>query len=245
MKKVSSLVLSVLFSAILFTGCVVANISDSRAVSGKGAMESYEFRTGQYNAIKVDGYFEIRYHAASSDIVKLEIQPNLKEYITVEGKNGELLVSTTRNIRVSSGKTPVLTVSTPALNSLSISGACNFITNDKITSDSFTINLDGAGRGTAELDVKAFTADVSGAGSFKLSGKADSASLGLSGAGDLDALQLQTRVTRINLSGAGSIKISCSETLSINASGMGSVEYRGSPSVQLNVDGLVSVKKVE
>jgi len=60
----------------------------------------------------------------------------------------------------------------------------------------------------------------------------------------LNAFSLQTREASVNLSGAGSIKINCSEKLNIEASGVGEVEYSGSPSLSLNLSGAVSIRKV-
>ena len=230
---------------LCFSGCVVANFTtDERAVSGKGVPEKYEIYTGEYSGIRVEGLCEIQYFAAPSNTVTLEIQPNLREYYVVEVKNGELIVSNTRKINYSS-RSPVLTVSTPALNSLAIAGMCTFKINDKIKGDAFNLDIRGAGDGNAEFDVNSLKASMAGAGDFEFSGKADIAEIKLSGAGKLNAFSLQTREASVDLSGAGTIKIYSSEKLSIKASGAGTVEYKGSPSLSLNTSGLVSIKKAD
>jgi hypothetical protein len=245
MRKNILIVLCAVFVLIL-SGCVVVSFFNGDAVSGKGAPEKYEIRVGEYNRIKAEGGFEIRYYAAPSNTITLEVQPNLREYYTAEVINNELIVRTAKRINFYSKKSflPVLTVSTPVLNSLTIEGICNFKTNDIIKADTFNLELNGASEGKAELDVKSLKASVSGAGSFELSGKADKAEIVLSGAGEINAFSLQTREASVNLSGAGSIKINCSEKLHIEADGVGSLEYRGSPTLSLNSSGPVSIKKV-
>jgi len=243
MKKI---ILFALCAMIMLSvsGCVVAGFSNVNAVSGRGNLEKYEFRVGDYTGIRIEGFCNINYHAAPSNTVTLEVQPNLREYFVVEVVGGDLVVRTTRRVNVSSGRTPVLTVSTPTLNRLSIEGAGTFTAHDKITADSFDLSLLGAVSGKAELDVRNFYIDMSGAGRFELSGVADTADIRTAGAGELNALSLQTRTATINFSGVGSAKISCSENLSIDANGTGSVEYRGSPHINLRQSGFVSIKQV-
>jgi len=231
---------------LCFSGCVVVNFMDAGSVLGKGDPEKYDINAGNYNGIIVEGNCEIQYYAAPSNTVTLEVQSNLREYFVVEVKNGELIVSTTKRISYNSGKAPVLTVSTPVLNSLTIAGICTYKANDKIKADTFNLEISGAGSGKAELDVTSLKANMQGAGSFELSGRADNAEIELSGAGELKAFSLQIREAFVNLSGTGTIRINCYEKLSVEASGGGTVEYRGSPNLSLNKrSGAVSIIKVD
>jgi len=239
-------VLSMVFIAACMTGCVMMNFSPGQggSLAGKGDPEVYTFQVGEFSEIKLDIFCETHYYAAESDVVTVEIQPNLYEYISVEESGGVLIVRSTRNINWSS-KAPVLTISTPVLNGLTLEGASDFTAHDPIRGDSFTIKMEGAGSIRAELDVDNLTVVLSGVGDLELSGRADRANFAMDGVGSIEALFLKTRETTINQSGAGDIAISCSEKLNINANGIGSVEYRGSPTLNLNNSGLVSVKKVD
>ena len=241
MKQTSLIVLCVLL-ALFFSGCVVVYPTGTSTVSGKGAMEKYEIKVGEYNRIKVAGNCEIQYYAAPSNTVTLEIQPNLREYFVVEVQDGELIVRTER-ISHNSRNPPVLTVSTPVLNSLTIAGICTFKGNDTIRGDTFNLELSGTGSGSAELEVNRLNARMSGVGSFVLYGRADNAEINLSGTGELNASSLQVREASVDLSGVGTIRVYCSEKLHINAGGTGTVEYRGSPSLSLNTSGLVSIRQ--
>jgi hypothetical protein len=233
------------FIAIIFTGCIVVNFTGSNAVTARGSQEIYELRVGSFNVIRVEGAFDIHYYASHSDTVTLAVQPNIREHITVEVINNELVARTTRRISFGSGRTPVLTVSTPVLNSVIISGTGEFIAHDKISADSFAIIFNGASDGKAEIDVDHLLVEISGAGDLELSGKANTAIFDLAGAGDVQALELQTVDTTIRLSGAGSVSVSCSERLYINASGAGSIQYRGSPRVNQNISGAVTIRQVD
>jgi hypothetical protein len=245
MRKNILIVLCTLF-VLCFSGCVVVNFMDAGSVLGKGDPEKYDIYAGNYNGIIVEGNCEIQYYAAPSNTVTLEVQPNLREYFVVEVKDGALIIRNTKRISYNSSKQhPVLTVSTPVLNSLTITGVCTFNANDKIKADTFNLEISGAGSGKAELDVTSLKANMQGAGSFELSGNADNVEIELSGAGELKAFSLQIREASVDLSGAGTIRVYCSEKLSVEARGAGTVEYRGSPSLSLNKSGVVNIKKVD
>jgi hypothetical protein len=169
---------------------------------------------------------------------------NLLDYIVVEESGGVLTVRSTRSINVSNNP-PVLTVSSPELKNVSLAGAGVFTANDTIVTEGFTLRLDGAGTGKANLDVDSLSVHMAGAGSFDLSGRADTADFRLAGAGEINALSLQTRDATVNLAGVGAVKLSCSDNLSIIAGGVGTVEYRGSPSIDISRGGLVSVRRVD
>jgi hypothetical protein len=228
---------------LVSTGCVSISIGGPGAVTGRGAPEIFEIEVGEYSAIRIEGFCDVKYYSAPSDTVTLEVQPNLREYFRVEVRNGELVLSTTRRINLN--RAPVLTVSAPSLEGLSIAGAGMFTAHDPITSDSFTLRLSGAGTGTARLDVNSVYAELSGAGSFTLSGRADTAEMTMSGLGELDAIELAARNADVRLNGAGAISVNASENLRINAGGMGSVIYKGGASVDINQSGMVSVKRLD
>jgi hypothetical protein len=167
------------------------------------------------------------------------------DYIRVEESGGVLTVRSTRNINVTgSGNTPVLTVSSPSLSRVSHAGAGRFTTVDTIVGNEFSLNIAGAADGKAALDVQNLSVNLAGAGSFELSGTAENTDIRMAGAGRLDALDLQTRSTSINLTGVGTVSISCSDSLSVVAGGVGTVEYRGSPTLDLTRGGLVTIRQV-
>ena len=234
--------------AMIFSGCVFISIggdfSGGGTIHASGDRETYEFNAGAFNRIKIEGTCEIRYHNGNSGIVTLFIQPNVREYCSVENVNGELIFKTARRITYGLNKLPVLTVYAPVLNQLTIEGAGVFTADDKITADSLTINFSGAAAGKAELDVNTLNIIISGAGDLELSGRADVSTLTLSGTGSYNAISLATRDMTINMSGWGSVEVNCSDILRINADGTGSVEYKGTPSLNLNTSGIIGIKQV-
>ena len=247
MKRVLSFLVCAALITAGFSSCIIVNFSDQlrRATTGTGDLERFMFSVGTFNRIRVEGHCDINYYNDHSNTVSLDVQPNLHKYYVIEVISGELVVRTKGRIIPSSGKTPVLTVSVPELNSLNLLGAGTFTAHDTISTDTFTLKLSGAGTGRANLDVNRLVVDMSGAGSFRLSGFAEEIDFRLSGAGELDAFALDARDAKVGFSGAGTVRVGNSENLTINASGMGSVEYKGSPRINLNNSGMVRVRRID
>jgi len=247
MKKILTLTLCVLLGAVFLTGCVTVSFSPGLigGATGNGDMETFSFSVGEITDIRVEMLCNIVYKSAQSDTVTLEIQSNLHQYIVFEESGGVLRVRADRNLNITGpGNTPVLTISSPNIKSISHAGAGRLTTADPITADSFTLNVTGAADGRAELDVQNLTINLAGAGNLELSGTADIAEITMAGAGRLDGFDLQTRSTSISLAGVGTVRISCSESLSISAGGVGTVEYKGTPSIDMTRGGLVTVRQV-
>ena len=247
-KNVKPLLYLAAVIAVMFSGCVFVNIGNSAnsgdTVTGQGERETFQIKVGSFSKIKIEGLCEIRYYKGYSDTVTLEVQPNLRDYISVTVQDDTLIMKTTSKISYGRNRGPILTIYAPLLSRVTLEGAASLTAYDKITSDNLTLAALGAGSVKAELDVNNLTINVSGAGSFNLSGKAQTANIIFTGTGDLNALSLHTEETTISMSGAGSIKVNCTSKLGISADGVGSIEYRGSPNINLNTSGLVSIKQV-
>lgn len=239
MKKTALLTLCTIFPLILTAGCVPGS------VAGRGTSEEYSFEVNDFTKIQTALFCNVEYYYSPVNSVTLKIQPNLLEHITVEVSNGTLIVSSKRSISWSGTSTPTLTVSSPVLTGLDLNGAGEFAAHDKITGESFTLSLDGAGSGSAELDVDVLNASIAGAGSFNLSGRADTASLRLDGTGRFNALSLQTKDADISIAGSGAVSIACSDNLKVDAAGIGEVQYRGSPELDVTRGGIVRVNRVD
>ena len=256
MKRKLMLILCVILIGISVSGCVVVEISGpfgarsgGPGVRGTGAAETFTFDVGQVTEIRAQMHVNIHHYTSASDVVTLEIQPNLMEFITVEESDGILTIESTRNIHVGGGAGfantgPVLTVNSPNLTAVSLTGAGTFTAHDTITTETFSLTFAGAGRGVGDFDVDSLHINMSGAGDMNLSGRADRADISFSGAGTISALHLQTRQADITMAGAGTVRISASELLRVVAGGVGTIEYRGSPQIDLTRGGLVTLRNV-
>lgn len=243
-SRIIAVATCMVLAVVLGAGCVSVNFTGFDAVTGRGEFRGYTYTVSDFTKIETALYCDINYHYSTNTTVSLLIQPNLAELVTVKVIGDTLVVNTTQRISWSGAKAPILNVGTPVLEELSMAGAGMFIAHDIIAGESFAVSLAGAGQALAELDVNLFTANLAGAGSMELTGRADTAVLTLAGAGSIDALDLQVKDADIDIAGAGSVSIGCSDNLLARLNGVGSVEYRGNPSLDVRRNGIGSVSQV-
>ena len=241
-------ILSVLILCF-FSGCVFVNFGNPGGVSGSGARESYNINTGIFNGINIEASMDVHYYSSTADYpagtVILEVQPNLRDIILIENKNDVLHVSSSERINFISSLTPVLRIYIPVINSVRFSGAGNFIAHDTIVTSEFSMQISGAANGSMDLELEKLSVGMSGAGRFSISGTAAHTDFQIMGAGELNALDFTTNGANISISGAGTVRLSVINELSVSASGMSNVVYRGSPSLELNTSGMVNIRRID
>jgi hypothetical protein len=86
--------------------------------------------------------------------------------------------------------------------------------------------------------------DITGAADMKISGdKQDVFEIVITGAGNIDATNLEVDNCIINISGSGSCKVKVNKKLKVTISGSGSVIYFGNPEIEQTVSGTGSISK--
>lgn len=243
-KRIITAVILTAAMLISFSGCVVANFSYNRVINGEGKIIEYPYKVEKYNSVKIDGDFEIVYRSGVSDEIIIELQENLREYVTVSVTDEILKIHCNDRLRLSSGKYPRLTITVPELKLLDISGFTELKDADAFTGGELTLDVSGSCEADIDIQVENLNINLSGAGNLTLKGTADRAMIDISGACDLSALELEAKEAYVSISGAGNGSINCSEKLSVSISGVGDFKYKGDPDVTKNVSGLGSVKKV-
>ncbi|HWY12846.1 MAG TPA: DUF2807 domain-containing protein [Bacteroidia bacterium] len=117
------------------------------------------------------------------------------------------------------------------LNSVSVSGATNFMINNKLTTDSFMLESSGASYFNAvDLNAKKIKANISGASNATiLSGTSDNFTADASGASTLKAYKLISNAVYVTSSGASIAKVFASQKLVANATGASTIKFKGEP----------------
>lgn len=105
----------------------------------------------------------------------------------------------------------------------------------ELKAEKLEIEADGAAEMNLQLNVNNLTSDASGAASVKLRGIAQNHNAEVSGAASLKAVDLQTKKTEIEVSGAGDARVDATEELKGEVTGAGSL-YNKSQAVTMNVE---------
>lgn len=102
-------------------------------------------------------------------------------------------------------------------------------------------------RGGAKVDLRMKADDVKVIGEggvmIDLNGVAQSLSVELSGAGHVDADELEAKHVDFKIEGVGTGSVFATETLNARIEGVGKIRYKGEPRVTQNIEGLGSVSR--
>jgi hypothetical protein len=184
------------------------------------------------------------------DEIRIEADPEIRTRIITEVKDGVLVIRHDHDfvdwMRLWTKSLDPLRffLTMKDIRFIKLSGA-GTIKAPSVKGDSLELVNSGAGSQIIEsLDVRAFKAELSGAGSMETAGKVDEQVIKLSGAGSYNGARLESRSAEVKLSGVGSATVWAKENLVANLSGLGSIEYYGSPQVKEKKTGLGSLKSL-
>jgi hypothetical protein len=221
---------NILLAVALITTCsVLAQETESRNI-------------GSFKGIKVSEGIDVYLKKGEKESLKLEVSGVKPENVITEISGDYLKIHMDAGrYRSRSVKVYVTYVQ---LEKLSASSAANIFADGTIQSKSLGISASSAGTVDVTIEVDRLDVSASSAGDVELKGKAGRVDISASSAGEIDAYDLEAQVADIDVSSAGSAKISVVKEINAQASSGGSIRYRGSPSkTNTNSSSGGSVKK--
>jgi putative autotransporter adhesin-like protein len=141
-----------------------------------------------------------------------------------------------------------VTITMPAINSLSLSGASDADVQGNVSGKEFDMELSGASRAVVDnINADLFSTGISGASNITVNGgNVKVAKYEVSGASKIRAFPLQTLETTASISGASHGEVTATQKLSADVSGAGSMKYKGHPAnVNKDVSGAGSMAEVD
>jgi len=103
---------------------------------------------------------------------------------------------------------------------------------ESITTDSLSLKLTGVAKiSFKNLQSNILYTDISGAAELNIIGKCNYHHLEISGAGDVKSSEFETKVTELNISGAGEASVYAKEKIAGQISGTAKLEFYGDPQV--------------
>ncbi|MFD2943102.1 head GIN domain-containing protein [Flavobacterium notoginsengisoli] len=220
--------------------------TDKNKITGNGKVVTETRTTGDYDGIKIAGFFDVELVAGKEGKITIKGEENLLPLIKVEveGNDLKIYVEKGNQIRSSSGKKIEVTVPFEKISDLSLAGSGDIKSKDVIKNESLIIKLAGSGNFTLPVDANNLDLSVSGSGNIKLKGTADKFTTKLSGSGDIDASNLKSKIVEANVSGSGNSKVTCNESITARVAGSGNIKYIGNPEKKdVKVSGSGSITK--
>ncbi|MBI3139560.1 MAG: DUF2807 domain-containing protein [Sphingobacteriales bacterium] len=217
-----------------------------RKVRGNGNIKTESRTVDAFNGVRVSGAIDIYVRQDSVRSVRVEADENLQQYVEV-GTDGNMLeihprsgvnLRPTRSIRVYVGG--------PDLSRFNASGACDIISENKITSPgNLKVSLSGACDTKLEINAPDVEVSVSGAGSVTLKGETRNLRVDGSGSTDIKCFDLMAENVNVDISGAGNAEVFASVKLDVDVSGAADVRYKGNATVNQRISGAGTVRKKE
>ncbi|RAJ10593.1 putative autotransporter adhesin-like protein [Chitinophaga skermanii] len=237
---VTSLVISLLvIFGLILSGCVKEN------VVGSGRVITEQRPVNIFRDITMDGDFILHLKQGDDVPLKIEADDNLIRYIETYVSNQTL------RIRVQPGiyfrrKSPIhIYLESRNYNSVVLSGSGDMYTDNTITNNAFSMDLNGSGSASLKMASLQVNASVNGSGNLRFEGDADRYRATVNGSGNIDGLGLNTRIANITINGSGNQRVSVKDEIDIKILGSGNVTYKGNPEiVKTQVTGSGKINKI-
>ena len=232
-----------LLSVILLSSC---DQMFGKRVHGDGHIKTESRAALEFNSIDVSGSIDVIIRQDSVRSIKVETDENLLEYVQVIDEGDKVVIHTERGFSLNPTKGIKVYISSPLFKSLEASGACNYISENKISSpERISFGLSGSCDVKIELDAPQVYADLSGACNVQLKGNTKDLKMEGSGSSDFKCMELLAENVDVDISGSGYAEVYASVKLDVSVSGSGDIKYKGNATVSQHVSGSGSVQKVD
>ncbi len=188
---------------------------DGDGIQGSGKAKSESRTVGSFSKIAVEGSADVNWTRSDKQSLMVKTDDNLLSNLETVIKGDTLYIKFKESC--SSKVESVVTISSPTLDGLAISGSSD-------------ANLSG-------ISAQNFAVSISGSGDMVAKGTAKTASISISGSGDIDAFGLELDSADVSIAGSGDMKLSVKNVLDASIAGSGDISYRGNPKVQKSVMG--------
>ena len=196
---------------------------DIGGIRGNGHLVSEQRNVDPFVNVETGGAFRVEWNSGVPS-ASITVDENLMQYVEMEVRDRVLHVRTTRSVRPTHSIRLALTSN--VLEGASFSGASR---------------LDAH-----QLSGPKFYLETTGASNVTLDGAVDELVANMTGASDLRAEALQTKIAELSVTGAGDARVAVSDTLNVSITGAGKIEYIGNPPhIEREITGAGSIRKRE
>lgn len=227
--------------AVLLSGCGVGSSKPAPTLDGSGVVATERRQVAPFEAVSVEGDFEVLVRVAPETSLTLTGDDNLLPLVRTEVREGTLHIGATRG--VSSRRGIRVSLTTPSLQAVAVSGSSR-VDARRFRAEAFRASVSGSGNLSAEGETRTLEIALSGSGNARVTGSAERVAAALSGSGDLDLLRLSARTADVQVSGSGTAALLASDELNASVSGSGDVFYGGAPRVTSHISGSGTVEPV-
>lgn len=213
-------------------------------VNGSGNQVTRTRNVESFREIEVGGALKLVIKQDSSTSLRIVADDNIQDRIETRVSGGKLRIEMDGNFC----ETGPITIyaSSRLIEGVDASGAVEVLSDGTLSGERFTLDLSGSTKVNLLINTGEMRTDASGATEVTLKGQARSHEIGMSGSGDVEALDFVVGNYRINTSGASEIRINVLNNLDVESSGSSEVSYRGNPKdITNHSSGASSLNKIQ
>ena len=212
--------------------------------TGSGTVESQRIAVTSFSRLEVEDTFDVTVSVGQKAAVVIRVDEGHKDALDVSVTGDTLHVGLQSGTSVRDA-TLEADVTVPALSRIDTSGASQVHLSDEIDADSLELVVSGASTLDGAVEISEGRLDVSGASRANLEGSAVRLDLSVAGASSVRGVAFKAQSLTATLSGASSVELTVTDSLSAEASGASSLRYKGSPQItRQEVSGLSSITQI-
>jgi hypothetical protein len=214
-------------AALWFTAALVAVLAACGGTEtpiiqvGSGRAVSQDRNVGEFTEVRVEGDVDVDVEIGTPSTFSVRADDNLIDRIETVVENGTLVVRTSEEWSPTTPATVTAVVS--SLERVDLRSAAA-VSASGLDGASFEVNVEGAGRVTAEGQVDRLRADLDGAGTLMLD-------------------ELEATEADVTLVGDGSASLNVVDRLAATVEGGGTVTYLGDPQLESKITGTGEVRR--
>jgi hypothetical protein len=210
---------------ILFTGVVLIMLSGCNSgIKGNGEIVSEHREVASFNQIKLSGGYIIDISQGEKQSVELTGESNILPLIETKIDDDTLTIGCKKDISINPSQDLKIKITTPDIQSLSISGSAK----GKIS----------------DINNRDFNLEISGSSKIDVQGKSKNMKINISGSGDINAKDMAITGSNIKISGSGKVTLGEVKELNVNIAGSGKIYYGGNPKISQKIAGSGSLIKL-
>lgn len=235
----------ILIAAFAFILLAFHSPKEDIKVSGNGHVITTTRSVDPFNELSVEGVFNIYISQGNIEMVQVETDENLQDFVWVENKNKELQIRTKDDVNINKSNKNNIYITIKDISKLEINSVGKTECKEELKLKNLSLEVNSVGKTIIRLDCNQLNAEINAVGSLIIEGKAKSANIEHTGIGSMDAYDFYVDYLSLEHSGIGSVKANALKEISIDSEGIGSVHYKGPAEVnRINSSGIGSVKKV-
>jgi hypothetical protein len=187
-----------------------------------GPPSTEERPVGAFQYIEFDGAAQLDILVGSAPSLSITGGPKSRAAFTSRVEGDKLILNSHNSFWQQTTGNMSVRVTLPQLRALTVSGAGEISVNG-VSGDSLTLSLNGAA-------------------GLEASGKVDTLTVQMNGAGHMDLSRLEAVSATVSANGAGSIDVNSTGSLDATVNGVGSINYYGKPAkVTTAINGVGSI----